>query len=491
MLAHIWVSSWGAKMENAFEMSLRTLFEANKVLVTNDPINGPQQQYTLLDVLPILTNAKFCHALLQDIQDDYLHRWWREYYEPLSLIQQRDVITPIIAKVAKFERIVARRIVGQSISTLNIGNMINERKIILLKLSRSIVGSDVAALIGATVLGLIQMTLEEQGMRRDKVPYPLPIILDEFQMLAGADYRTLIELQRFGVNFFLATQSLEYLQKINPVLLPTVMANVKQMVTFTMAAQDAELIRKEIEVAQEDILHLDLQTCYVSLIAANQRQPTFSVKITPLPPGDSINAESIRTRCQVRYTCPVKEVEEMLRAAMLRSLRLAPSGRDEDLPPQRFSPPTKVFPVEEPHTRIVSSSPEQEHSQEEVPGYEHWKEQHVKEGVRSAHNQEQQIDELRLERWKMAKRTGGIKGTPEDVKNRRNIRNTSSFSTHVDDEQGEDPELLEEFELRQLKEYEDEEEENEYNDYYRHLESEGQHEGERHHNRHRRNIDPD
>jgi DNA primase catalytic core len=42
-LSHIWMSSWGPRMENAFEMALRTLYEANRVLVANDPQNGPQR----------------------------------------------------------------------------------------------------------------------------------------------------------------------------------------------------------------------------------------------------------------------------------------------------------------------------------------------------------------------------------------------------------------------------------------------------------------
>ena len=81
-LAHIWVSSWGPRMENAFEMALRTLFEANKILVMQNPEEGPRQQYTLLDVLALLTHENFCHALVQQLEDHYLHRSSRQYYEP-------------------------------------------------------------------------------------------------------------------------------------------------------------------------------------------------------------------------------------------------------------------------------------------------------------------------------------------------------------------------------------------------------------------------
>jgi hypothetical protein len=348
MLAQIWMTSWNAKMENAFEMSLRTLFEANRILVAQDAQHGPSLQYTLLDILPLLTNANFCHTILQDISDDYLHRWWREYYEPLSSVQQRDVINPIATKMAKFESLIARRILGQSVSTLNIPRMIEERKIILFKLARGIVGNEVASMIGATLLSLIQNTLEVQEKQQHIGTTRLPIIIDEFHRVAGADYRTLSELHKYGATFFLSTQSFEYLQKINPLLWPTLQANVRQFVAFNMSAQDANLITKELGVDQEDILHLDISTCYVSVIAAGRRQPTFSLKLNPPSTVNSVLAESVRTRCRVRYTCPVAEVDKRLSDAMLRSIRMVPHP-DAHLSqlPDLLSPsdPTPVTPL--------------------------------------------------------------------------------------------------------------------------------------------------
>ncbi|MBV9227964.1 MAG: ATP-binding protein [Chloroflexi bacterium] len=353
--AHIWVEAWGPRMENAFEMALRTLFEANKVLVAQDPQQGPLQQYTILDVLPVLTNENFCHALLQQIQDDYLHRWWREYYEPLTLMQQRDVINPVLTKVAKFESILARRIIGQSVSTLNFSQLIAERKIILIKLAKGLIGADVAALVGATILGLLQITLEEQGSLEEKARARLPIILDEFQVLAGVDYGALAELRKYGATFFLATQSLEYLQKLDPLLLPIVLANVRQLIIFHMSAQDSDTLYSELGVEMEDILNLDMHTCYVKLPSANRRQPSFSMKVVPLSAEDPIQAESIRTRSRVRYTCSVDVVDEMLREAMIRSIRLAPAtqgkvnryagkGPRNAPPAPNGSPPVSVFP---------------------------------------------------------------------------------------------------------------------------------------------------
>ncbi|MBO0782868.1 MAG: hypothetical protein J2P37_28980, partial [Ktedonobacteraceae bacterium] len=353
--SHIWQEAWGPRMENAFEMALRTLFEANKLIVAQDSEKGPLRQYTLLDVLPILTNESFCHALLRQIHDDYLHRWWRDYYEPLTLMQQREVVNPVLSKVTKFESEIARRIIGQSVSTINFTQIIEQRQILLVKLAKGVVGADIAAIVGASLLGLMQITLEEQGNKLEEERARLPIMLDEFQVLAGVDYAALAELRKYGATFFLATQSLEYLQKLDEVLLPTVLANVRQFLIFNMSAQDAETLAPELGVEPEDILHLDPHMCYVKMATGEQRQPVFSLKLLPPSKGDTALAESIRARCRVRYTRRAAEVDEMLQAAMIQSVRLISRENSEDECPGDPAEPEQSSPPASPSTAPPAS----------------------------------------------------------------------------------------------------------------------------------------
>ncbi|HEU5200334.1 MAG TPA: DUF87 domain-containing protein, partial [Ktedonobacterales bacterium] len=320
--SHIWASSWGPRMENAFRAALRTLYEANLTIVARDAQEGPHQQYTLLDVLPVLTRESFCHALLQHIKDPWLHRWWREYFEPLNLYMQRDIVNPILSKTTQFEGTIARRIVGQSSSTLNFSAFIRERKIILVKLAKGVVGNDVAVLLGATLLGLLQTTLEEQGALAEHERARLMVILDEFQVLAGVDYAALAELRKYGATFALATQSLEYLQKLDPVLLPTVLANVKHLTTFQLSARDAFTIHQELGVAEEDITNLNSYMCYARWTRGGQRQPTFSLTLQLPAAGERTQAEHIRLRSRARYAVPIAIVEARLEAAMKRNSTL-------------------------------------------------------------------------------------------------------------------------------------------------------------------------
>ncbi|MBO0784350.1 MAG: hypothetical protein J2P37_36570, partial [Ktedonobacteraceae bacterium] len=228
-LKAIWHDAWGPRMENAFEFSLRTLFEANRRLC----VQGLEhQQYTLLDVMSILTSESFCHALLSHVEDDFILRWWHTYYDPLSLTQQRDIINPVISKTAKFEHLIARRIIGQSRSTVDVARLIAEEKIILVKLAKGVVGEDIALVLGATILNLIQGALEAQGSLPMAERKQMPIFVDEFQTLLGVDWGALAELRKYGAAFYLATQSLEYLHREETELLFTLLANIKHIVAF-------------------------------------------------------------------------------------------------------------------------------------------------------------------------------------------------------------------------------------------------------------------
>ncbi|GCE23230.1 type IV secretion system DNA-binding domain-containing protein [Dictyobacter kobayashii] len=325
-LAHIWASSWGSRMENAFEYALRTLFEANRALVAQ---GEPQRQYTLLDVMMVLTNEHFCQALLCQIEDPFILRWWNLYYNPLNPLMQRERSDPVLSKVAKFESQLARRIVGQSLSTVNFTDCIQQEKIVLVKLAKGVVGEDVARLLGATLLGLLQITLEEQGNLVEQQRKRLGILIDEFQVLKGVDWGALAELRKYGAAFYLATQSLEYLADMDASLLHVVLANVKQYIVFHMSASDAEGIHAELGVESDDIVNLDTYMCYVKLLYQQHRQPTFSMKLSPPLHGDQQRAEQIRQASQNHYTVSAPLVDEQLRNAMAASLMLMPPWDDD------------------------------------------------------------------------------------------------------------------------------------------------------------------
>jgi hypothetical protein len=322
VFSHIWQSSWGPRMEAPFRAAILTLFEANLTIVRNDTLHGPDQQFTLLDVVQVLTDESFCHDLLAMTSDLFIHRFWYEYFSPLSLVQQRDRIDPVLTKMMQFESRGARRILGQSRSTIRLHEIVEQRKLLITRLAFSEAGAQTGSLIGATLLGLLMVTLREQSRLPVEERKSQVLLLDEFQTFgAGADLSQLLaELRKYGGSAVLATQSLQYLTTLDPALLPTVLANTKQYFLFRLSAPDSATIAPELDVAPADLVNLDSHTCYVRLVYARQLQPTFSLLLCRPSLGSEEQLITLRIHSQHNYTRPAAAIEQSLIEAAGRAI---------------------------------------------------------------------------------------------------------------------------------------------------------------------------
>ena len=262
--------------------------------VASNPEQGPDLQYTLLDVAPLLQNEEFRNRQLHIVEkrDPELARWWFRYYQDLDPRMRQDIINPVLTKMAKFASSrVARRIIGQGRTTLDLAQAVQRGQILLVNTARGIVGADTAALIGATVLGLLRVSLEEQVRHPSTERRRIHILVDEFQTVPGADYGALLaELRKFGASFTLATQTLASLDALDRELRKTVLANIDNLLVFQTSADDARFLESELDdvVDAHDLINLDPFTCYAKLSLDGRRLPVFSLTLAPPLVGDAV-----------------------------------------------------------------------------------------------------------------------------------------------------------------------------------------------------------
>ena len=329
VFSQIWKDFWGPRMESALEAALKTLYEANLHEVASDPQDGPDRQYTLLDATPLLTFTAFRHSLLARVRDPALTEYWLRF-EALQPRLQQDIITPVTTKLDKFANsFVARRIVGQGRSTLNIAEAIGRGQVVLVKTARGVVGHDTAALIGATLLGLLQVTLGEQANLSAGARSRVRVLVDEFQTLEGVDFGAMLaELRKFGASFALATQALAHLDALDRTLRPTVMANVDQLFCYAMSAEDARILERELDgvVDPTDLINLDDFSCYARLTVEGRRVPVFSLALDPPTRTDAVQRagiEELRRRSQRRIGREVRAVDTLIAHAAVRRKAVA------------------------------------------------------------------------------------------------------------------------------------------------------------------------
>jgi hypothetical protein len=321
----LWPTSYGPRTENFLEYGCKTLAEANLTIIANNPLNGPDQQFTLLDVVHLFRQEAFRYAVFELVEDKHILNWWNDYYEQLDGRQQAEFTSSLVTKISKFASSqISRRILGQPRSTLTFADVISQDKLVLLSCAAGEVGADLAALFGSLLLGFFQTTLAEQARTSPEQRHRFLVLIDEFQTLK-VDYQTMLaELRKYGGSFALATQSLAYLDRFERTLRATVLTNVEHTFAFAMAAEDARLLHVP-GVEPEDILHIPDYSCYARISRAGQRLPTFSLRLNA-PKAVSLDLQrDIVNRSRERYGRPIGLVDQGLLDSEARRQTMRPA----------------------------------------------------------------------------------------------------------------------------------------------------------------------
>ncbi|GHO76439.1 hypothetical protein KSD_42100 [Ktedonobacter sp. SOSP1-85] len=335
----IWSTAWGPRVENVMRFSLKALFEANRTLVHTDPHQGPAQQYTLLDLTVLLNKQSFRARVLDLVEDVHVLDWWHQYYERLDARMQDEITTPVLTKISAFASApISRRLLGQPTSTINFSQIVEQGQVLLVNTASGHVGQDVSSLIGASVLGLFSAALSRQLSLPPSERNVFLLLVDEFKNYPVNYGSILSELRKAGTFLVLATQSLAQLDVVDRALRPTVFANSDHLFVFTLAGEDAYLLRHELGhlLSPEDVTNLPDYTCYARWSLKGQRLPFFSLRLDLPPAGNVSVAEHLREQCTLRYGRPVDEADALL--DLLNARHGARPRKKESLHEQTASP---------------------------------------------------------------------------------------------------------------------------------------------------------
>ncbi len=291
---------WGPRMQSILEQTVKTLHEANES-------RDAGEQYTILDGLRILADDDFKAEVLAKVNDPYLLEWWGRDFFGWRRETRADALAPVQTRLSYYASSKrARAILGQSRSTIDMRRVIHDGGILLVSTAQRAVGRDVSALVGASLLNLVDTVIREQesvslGQRRGAL-----VVVDEMQSMPGVDYESMLsELGKFGASFVLATQSLAKLDDLSRTMRDTLLANVGCLAVFQVAGNDARQLVWELgkeRVTEDDITSLPVHHCYVRATVGIERMPAFSMKVAKPELGDPDRADRIRAEAESYLT---------------------------------------------------------------------------------------------------------------------------------------------------------------------------------------------
>jgi CxxC-x17-CxxC domain-containing protein len=226
-----------------------------------------------------------------------------------------DAISPIQNKVGQFlSTSLIRNIVSQPHSTINIREIMDNGKILILNLSKGRIGEDSSALLGAMMITKIQLAAMERVNIPEEERKDFYLYVDEFQNFATESFADILsEARKYHLNLIIAHQ---YITQMEEKVRDAVFGNVGTIIAFRVGATDAEFLEKEFEpaVMMNDLVNLPKYNIYLKLMIDGISSNAFSS--TGLKPFSTVASYGLREKVikisRERYARDRKEIEEKI-----------------------------------------------------------------------------------------------------------------------------------------------------------------------------------
>lgn len=299
----IWANVWSARMEYILN---------NAILALLDTPNT-----TLMGINRILIDKDYRQKIIANIKDPVVKAFWTNEYEEWRDQFRNEAIAPIQNKVGQFlSTDLIRNIVCQTKSTINIFDIMNQGKILLINVSKGKIGEDNSALLGAMFITKIQMAAMERVRIPENERLDFYLYVDEFQNFATESFASILsEARKYRLNLILAHQYVgQLVTDISTRVRDAIFGNVGTMIVFRVGAKDAEFLEKEFapEFSPEDMVNLPNYHIYLKMIVDGVSYNPFSAVTLP-PFKTSFSAatkERIIQNSRKKYAKPRYLVEE-------------------------------------------------------------------------------------------------------------------------------------------------------------------------------------
>lgn len=298
VLKRMFGESWGPRLEYILRYTILALLDYPNT--------------TLLDIAPMLTDKKFRKKVVDNCQDAVVKQFWNVEFASWTDKFASEAIAPVLNKVGAFTaNPIIRNIVGQPKSSFNIRKVMDEGKILVVNLSKGLIGEDNAAILGSFIVTKVQLA----AMSRSDIPNiedrrPFYLYVDEFQNFATDSFATILsEARKYGLNLTVANQ---YVSQMTDTVRAAVFGNVGTTICFRISPEDAPTLAKQFtpQFTPEDIMEMANRHFIISMVIKGEKVPAFSATTLTLPPAQTDYSAQIIEWSRLHNARPRAEVED-------------------------------------------------------------------------------------------------------------------------------------------------------------------------------------
>ena len=319
VLKRMFGDSWGPRLEHILRYTLLALLD--------------RPETTLLDISRLLTDKDFRKETLDYCQDVTVLQFWKHEFGQWNEKQVNEAIAPVLNKVGAFTaNPIIRNIIGQPKSSFDVRKIMDEGKILVVNLSKGLIGEDNAGILGSFLVTKVQLA----AMSRSDIPdvkdrRPFYLYVDEFQNFATDSFSVILsEARKYGLNLTVANQ---YISQMTDSVRDAVFGNVGTTISFRVSADDAPILAKQFEPTFDsaDLLQMNNRNFVISMIISGEKAPAFSATTLSIPQTPDDNFDAIVAHSREVFSRPRAVVENEIRETIEQSEKykkeLSDSGR--------------------------------------------------------------------------------------------------------------------------------------------------------------------
>jgi hypothetical protein len=280
-----------------------------------DPTSGS----TILDIARVLSNTEFRKLKLSRSMNPIVNQFWTDIATKAGGDASLENIVPYITN--KFDDFTAndfiRPIVGQQESSFNFREVMDNKKILLVNLSKGRLGEKNANLLGLILVGkLFMAALSRADNPRGQFP-PFYLYIDEFQNITTDSIPGILsEARKYKLSLSMAHQ---FLAQIDEKTRDAVFGNVGNMAIFRVGEEDAEFFEKQFAPVFKalDFVNLEFRNAYMKILTKGIPQKPFDMKTVDLPPLNHEQVKDLVQLSSLTYGRDRATVENMIRERYL------------------------------------------------------------------------------------------------------------------------------------------------------------------------------
>ncbi len=304
-------ANWTPRLEHVFRFTTLALLD--------------YPHATMRGMISMLTDRNYRQKVVEYIEDDMVKRFWAIEFADWSEKFDTDAIIPLVNKLGQFlSDPLLRNIFGQKENKINLEELMNQKKIVFINLSKGRLGEENSSFLGAMFITKLKQAGMARASMAEKDRNDFYLYVDEFHNVVTETFENILsEARKYGLCLTMAHQ---YMGQLIPKVQAAVLGNVGSIVIFRVGGEDAVHLKPEMAPVFDvkDMINLGTQEFYIKMTIDGESYDPFSaetLRVFPAPHG-SLRQE-ITERSRSKYTISADAAKKLIQQEESTILRSA------------------------------------------------------------------------------------------------------------------------------------------------------------------------